>query len=102
MRIAKESGVDVPVFDLSSNGQLFVMERFDTSGGNQFLGFEDGCVLQGLPPKEKYNGSYERLVKSIEQFVSSDNIRESLKQFYTSLVVSWAVQNGDAHLKNFG
>jgi serine/threonine-protein kinase HipA len=78
------------------------MKRFDKLDDGRYLGFEDGCVLQGLQPGEKYSGSYEKLVKSITTFVSAEHQQRARQQLFTSLTVSWAVQNGDAHLKNFG
>lgn len=102
MRVAEASGVRAPRFDLSENGRLFLMDRFDVRSEGVHAGFEDGCVLQGRSPSEKYKGSYERLAKSISTYVSDDRRRDSLEQLFRSVVVSWAVRNGDAHLKNFG
>jgi serine/threonine-protein kinase HipA len=78
------------------------MKRFDRLDDGRYLGFEDGCVLQGLQPAEKYSGSYEKLIKSITTFVSVEHQQRARQQLFASLTVSWAVQNGDAHLKNFG
>lgn len=102
MNVAKAALVRTPAFDLSSNGKLFLMTRFDLLSDDQYRGFEDGCVLQGLAPRDKYNSSYERLAKHIKTFVSPEQRRDSLEQLFRSLLVSWAVRNGDAHLKNFG
>ena len=102
LKVAQQAGLKVPNFDLSANGKLFVMERFDITDGESFLGFEDACVLQGLSPREKYSGSYERLAKTISTFCSPALRRNSMTQLFISLAVSWAVRNGDAHLKNFG
>jgi serine/threonine-protein kinase HipA len=102
MSLAKQTGLNVPEFDLSQDGRLFVMTRFDRTPTNQWLGFEDGCVLQGLAPADKYSGSYERLIKSISTYLSPHHKREGLHQLFKSLLASWVVQNGDAHLKNFG
>jgi serine/threonine-protein kinase HipA len=102
MTLAKETGLNVPEFDLSQDGRLFVIKRFDRTPTDQWLGFEDGCVLQGLLPAEKYSGSYERLIKNISTYLSPHRRREGLHQLFKSLLVSWVVQNGDAHLKNFG
>ena len=102
MNLAKAVGLPVPDFDLSQDGRLFVMKRFDRTGNGQWLGFEDGCVLQGRPPDEKYNGSYEQLAKSLSTFISPAHRKQDMRWLFQSLVVSWAVRNGDAHLKNFG
>jgi len=102
MRVARKAGLAVPDFELSADARLFVMRRFDRDGEGRWLGFEDACVLQGLPPLEKYSGSYERLARSISAFVSPEHRRQDLKSLFLSLLVSRAVGNGDAHLKNFG
>ncbi|MCK7546068.1 type II toxin-antitoxin system HipA family toxin [Marinobacter bryozoorum] len=107
MSLARLCGLPVPEFHLSDDGRLFVMARFDrdVSGGGAeppWLGFEDGCVLQGLMPEDKYSGSYEKLAKSFDTFLSSEHRRQGLKWLFMSVAVSWAVRNGDAHLKNFG
>jgi len=70
------------------------------SGGA--LGFEDMCVLQAKQREDKYTGSYEQIAKTIKTFVSPENKQASLEQFFKMLVISNALQNGDAHLKNFG
>ncbi|WP_409525550.1 type II toxin-antitoxin system HipA family toxin [Nitrincola sp. MINF-07-Sa-05] len=102
MRVARSVGLAVPDFDLSADARLFVMKRFDRDGEGNWLGFEDACVLQGLPPLDKYSGSYERLARSISAFVSPDHRMQDLTSLFLSLLVSRAVGNGDAHLKNFG
>lgn len=102
MSLAKAVGLPVPDFDLSSDGQLFIMKRFDRTGTGQWLGFEDGCVLQGRAPEDKYSGSYEQLSKSLIAFLSPLHRKRGLHALFLSVLVSWAVRNGDAHLKNFG
>jgi len=102
MSAALKSGLPVPPFHLADNGGLFVMQRFDIDKNGQILGFEDMCSLLGLGAKQKYNSTYERVAKVIKYFVSSENKAQARKQFFASLVLSSMVQNGDAHLKNFG
>lgn len=101
MTAARYARIDVPDFQLSQHGKFLVIDRFDRVG-DRYLGFEDFCVLNGLPAEEKYSGSYENVVKRIRQFVSPGEVRPALEQFFKSLALSCAVQNGDAHLKNFG
>lgn len=102
MTLARRIGLEVSPFYLSDNGRLFIMERFDRTVDRRWLGFEDGCVLQGRTPAEKYEGTYERLAKSLATYISKEAQRQGLHQFFLSILVSWAVRNGDAHLKNFG
>lgn len=102
MSVAKAAGLRVPHFDVSRDARLFIMERFDVSEAGGYLGFEDGCVMQGRAPAEKYDSTYERLARSISDYVSPLRRQAALAELFGSIVVSWAVRNGDAHLKNFG
>jgi serine/threonine-protein kinase HipA len=58
-------------------------------------------VLNGLRAHGRYQGSYENVAKRIEQFVSVEHQRAALEQFFTTLSLCCAIENGDAHLKNF-
>jgi serine/threonine-protein kinase HipA len=120
MTAARRAGLPTPAFHLSDDGRLFVMERFDVveNKGTEplsplekkrgsvplfsDLGFEDMCVLQGLGAGEKYNSTYERIARAIDRYVSPQHRDEAMKTFFKSLVLSVAVRNGDAHLKNYG
>jgi serine/threonine-protein kinase HipA len=102
MSVLKEAGVAVPEFYLSDDEALFVMKRFDISKEGVRLGFEDMCVLQAKSRDDKYVGSYEQVVKTIKLFTSADFKKDSLHQFFKMVVLNNLLQNGDAHLKNFG
>jgi serine/threonine-protein kinase HipA len=102
MTAAKLAGLPVPDFSVSENGGLFVMRRFDTTGDGKYLGFEDFCSLQALGTDMKYSSTYERAARTIKDFVSSEHLAAAREQFFAILVLSVMVQNGDAHLKNFG
>ena len=102
MLVVKNAGIEVPEFYLSSDDKLFIMKRFDIQDDGVKLGFEDMCVLQAKQRDDKYEGSYEQIVKTIKTFVSPKNKRESLQQFYKMMVINNILQNGDAHLKNYG
>ncbi|KAF0221590.1 MAG: serine/threonine-protein kinase [Geobacteraceae bacterium] len=102
MTVAQKAGLTVPEFRISENGGLFVTKRFDVAADGTPLGFEDMCSLQALGTTEKYNSTYERVAKSIRDFVSGENLQSAREQFFASLVLSNMVRNGDAHLKNFG
>ncbi len=102
MTLAKACGLPVPDFYLSDNGRLFIMSRFDRYSDGAWLGFEDSCVLQGLLPEDKYSGSYEKLAKTFSRYLSPQHRRQGLRWLFMSVALSWAVRNGDAHLKNFG
>lgn len=102
MTAAKRAGLPTPEFFLSDNGGLFIVRRFDVAPNGASIGFEDMCSLQALGTAQKYSSSYERVGKSIRDFVSGERLMASREQFFTTLVLSVMVRNGDAHLKNFG
>ena len=102
MKIVKLSGITVPEFYLSEDNKLFIMKRFDIKDDGSYLGFEDMCVLQARQADEKYEGSYESIAKSIKTFVSPKHKKKALRDFFKMMVINTVVQNGDAHLKNFG
>jgi len=102
MTAARRAGLPVPEFYLSENGGLFIMRRFDRNPDGVDLGFEDFCSLQAFGTAQKYTGSYERVAKSIHDFVHREHLQAAREQFFSSLVLSVMVRNGDAHLKNFG
>ncbi|WP_319781843.1 type II toxin-antitoxin system HipA family toxin [Oceanisphaera sp. IT1-181] len=102
MRVLKAAGITVPEFYLSDDSALFIIKRFDLTSAGQWLGFEDMCVLAAKSRKQKYEGSYEQLAKSITNFVSPQHKVAALQQFFKMMVLNNHLQNGDAHLKNFG
>lgn len=102
MTVAREAGLDVPAFDLSDGGLALVVERFDRTDDG-YLGFEDFCVLNGVQSRFKYDGGYEtKLFKRIKDFVSPEHLNDALEQAFHTILLSCAIRNGDAHLKNFG
>jgi serine/threonine-protein kinase HipA len=102
MSAAKLAGLPTPEFFLSDNGGLFVLRRFDIKDDGSAMGFEDMCSLQALGTARKYTGSYERVAKTINNFVSGPRLMAAREQFFSTLVLSVLLRNGDAHLKNFG
>ncbi len=102
MTAAKKAGLPVSEFSLSDNGGLFIMRRFDQTSDDKPLGFEDMCSLQALGTAQKYRGTYERVAKSLKEYVSGKFLFAARQQFFATLVLSSMVKNGDAHLKNFG
>ena len=102
MKVVKLAGIEVPEFYLSDDNKLFIMKRFDIKDDGSYLGFEDMCVLQARQADEKYEGSYEHIAKSIKTFVSPKHKKKALRDFFKMMVINTLVQNGVAHLKNFG
>jgi serine/threonine-protein kinase HipA len=59
-------------------------------------------ALTGRKNAEKYDGSYEVAAKVVDTFVSPHHKTNAFRALFKSIVLSVAVRNGDAHLKNFG
>lgn len=102
MLAAQHAGIPVPEFHLSDDNALFIMKRFDLPPNGPALGFEDMCVLQAKQRTDKYNGSAEQLAKTIKSFCSPRHKQAALQQYFKMTVLNHRLQNGDAHLKNFG
>jgi len=99
---ARAANLNVPDFKLSDDGAALVVERFDLQGGS-YLGFEDFCVLNGIPTDKKYSGGYEtRLFKKLKDFMAPTGFPLAAEKLFRLFVLNCAVRNGDAHLKNFG
>lgn len=105
---AKRAGIGVPEFELSDDGQMLVLDRFDLvnhdDASTERLGFEDIAALAGLRVRDvlsdrKYHGSYQRVAELLRQLGLP---RDSLHRFFEQVAFSVMVRNGDAHLKNFG
>jgi serine/threonine-protein kinase HipA len=100
---ARMLGLIVPEFQLSNNGLALVVKRFDLKSDGSYLGYEDFCVLNGLPASEKYKGGYEtRLFKRTREFIDISELKRALEDLFKLFVLNCAIRNGDAHLKNFG
>lgn len=101
LRAARHAGIPTANNQLSENRRILAIERFDRRSDGSYLGFEDFCVLNGLRSHGRYQGSYEKLARRIEQFVSPRSLRAAQEQFFCMVALNCAVENGDAHLKNF-
>lgn len=101
MRAALHSGLEVPECQLSQHGKFLVVKRFDV-GDSAYLGFEDMCVLSGWGTEKKYDGSYQGCAKLIKTYVSPARVTKALEDFFLMVALSAGLQNGNAHLKNFG
>ena len=105
---ARRAGIETPTFELSDDGQILVIDRFDMAehadGRIERLGFEDVAALAGLRVRDvlsdrKYQGSYQRIAELLQQLQLPG---ENLYRFFEQVAFSVMVRNGDAHLKNFG
>lgn len=103
MQAAQRAGISTPSFDLSDDGQLFLVDRFDVDTQGHRLGFEDVASLMGLRVRDvladrKYQGSYERVAELLKTLGLGER---DLYRFFEQVAFSVMVGNGDAHLKNF-
>lgn len=102
LKAAQRLGLSVPHFELSDDGGALVVARFDHNGGG-YLGFEDFCVLNGLPTRDKYEGGYEtRLFRRLQDYIPRNENARAHGDLFRLFVLNTALRNGDAHLKNFG
>jgi len=97
MEAARACGLAPSQCWLSSDLRTFITERFDEVDGNR-LGIEDFTVLMGKQGDEKYQSSYEMLMKATYLFTKSD---VQIRRIYQYIVFNCLIGNGDAHLKNF-
>ena len=101
---AREAGIQVAPFDLSEDGSLLVIERFDIAADGTRFGFEDAASLMGQRVRDalsdrKYHGSYERIAAALKLI----NLpAPELARFFEQVAFTAMVHNGDGHLKNFG
>lgn len=102
LRAAQRCGIDVPDHQLSGDGRLIAVKRFDLDGAGSPIGFDEFCALSGKLAVEKYDGSYEALVKIARLFLPADRRNAELLKLFRQLVFCYAIENGDAHWKNFG
>jgi serine/threonine-protein kinase HipA len=101
---ARRGGILTPDFDLSQDGRMLVVDRFDLEPDGRRIGFEDIASLMGLRVRDvladrKYQGSYARVAELLKMLHLP---AADLARFFEQVAFSVMVRNGDAHLKNFG
>lgn len=101
LRAAALAGIPVPEAQLAENRRVLLLRRFDLRDDGLYLGCEDFCVLSGLRAHGRYHGDYGTIAKRISQFVSPPCRPAAQLQFFSTLALCCAIENGDAHLKNF-
>jgi len=101
LQAARRAGLTAPTAELSRDGQVLAVRRFDRPESGEWLAVEDFCALKGLDPVSKYSGSLEDLAKLLLIYVRGERQGENAVKLYTLLLVNYALRNADAHLKNF-
>jgi len=102
MTAVNHAGLETPEFYVSDDLSLFIMKRFDVKEDDRYLGFEDMCVLTGRGTDEKYEGSYEEIVKVIKDVIPAKHRKKAITTFFTAIIMNHLLRNGDGHLKNYG
>lgn len=100
-RGAAAAGIHTANLTLSRNRRLLVAERFDRREDGVYLGLEDFCVLEGMRSHGRYEGSYEGVARRMADFVSPEALPQAREQYALMVAYACAIENGDAHLKNF-
>jgi serine/threonine-protein kinase HipA len=104
LKAASAAGILTPTFDLSDDGQMLLVDRFDIDADGNRLGFEDMASIMGLRVRDtlsdrKYHGSYERVAEALRMLRVSEH---DLNRFFEQVALTVMVSNGDGHLKNYG
>jgi serine/threonine-protein kinase HipA len=102
LQAAQKCGLDAAGHQLSGDGRLIAVERFDLDSTGNPIGFDELCALSGKLSFEKYDGSYESLIKTARSFLPASKRHAELLKLFRQLAFNYAIENGDAHWKNFG
>lgn len=102
MEVSRRMGLPTATTILSHDREHLYVERFDMEEDGTPLQFEDACSLLGLPARDKYACSIERMVHVIRTIVAPEEASWACSNIFGQYVLTSAIRNGDAHLKNFG
>jgi serine/threonine-protein kinase HipA len=100
LQALKKAGIPIPEVKLSQNNRFLVVKKFIYKEDGSLLGFEEVLSLMEKNSINKYQGSYEQVAKTIYPYLS--NKKESMRNFFKTIIMNYLLKNGDAHLKNFG
>lgn len=101
LRAARHCGLAVPEIQLSADGDVLAIRRFDRIADGSMLAVEDFCSLQGLGPESKYSASLESIAARLKDYVPPEQFHENAIRLFKLLLLNYAIHNADAHLKNF-
>jgi len=83
-----------------NDGELcYITRRIDRNTKGNKYPMEDMCQLSERLTEYKYKGSYEQIVKVINNYSSTPKL--DIINFWEQVVFSWLTGNSDMHLKNF-
>lgn len=102
MEVSRRMGLPTATAILSHDKERLYVERFDIEEDGMPLQFEDACSLLGLPARDKYACSIERVIHIIRTIVAPEEDSWAFSNIFGQYVLTSAIRNGDAQLKNFG
>lgn len=102
MRAAARTGAAVADTQVSDDGQVLLVRRFDVADDGRRLGFEDLCSLLGLTSDDKYNSNWDRVAARVRELVPTPHLHSSNEQLARTLLLTFALGNADCHTKNLG
>lgn len=102
LKVFEAAGLKIPNLTLSADGEILLVERFDTLNDGTHFGFEEAAVLMGETSATKYQRDYGTMIELLASFVDIRTEAAMRRQITEALVLNWLLGNGDAHLKNFG
>ena len=103
MEVARRTGFAAAGTQVSDDGQVLVVERFDIDAQTGArLGFEDCCSLLGLSTDDKYNATWERVARLARDWTAPLQHRQAMEQLAATLLLTYALGNADCHTKNLG
>ena len=101
LRAAARASLFVPDTQLSKDGTVLALRRFDRPSAGAVPGVEDFCSLEGVDPESKYEGSLEGLAARLKDYVPPQQFNDNAIRLFKLLLINYAIHNADAHLKNF-
>lgn len=101
LELARAMGLPVPRTQLSADGDVLAVARFDRDSDGTPLGLEDFCALMGMPPHDKYNATMEGIAKHLNIWCAESERISSAKRLIEMMVLNLVVRNADAHAKNY-
>jgi serine/threonine-protein kinase HipA len=102
MHASARAGALVAETQVSDDGKVLLVKRFDITPEGTRLGFEDLCSLLGLSADDKYDSKWNRVAKRISELVAAAHLRHANEQLARMLLLTFALGNADCHTKNVG
>lgn len=96
--IARIAVVPHSLIRMKSGNLAYITKRIDRLG-TQKRHMEDMCQLTERLSEDKYQGSYERIAKTIARYATNPGL--DTVNFFEQVLFSFLTGNADMHLKNF-